>query len=52
VTGILHRAQLELEEVLGPERAAAVDPSALEVWNHVDLGQLEPAARAALERAR
>lgn len=52
VTGILHRAQLRLEGVLGPERAAAVDPSALEIWNHVDLGQLEPAARAALERGR
>ncbi|MFK7990815.1 MAG: hypothetical protein AB8I08_32650 [Sandaracinaceae bacterium] len=50
VTGILQRAQLDVEAVLGPERAAAVDPSALEIWNHVDLGQLEPAARAALAR--
>lgn len=52
VTGIMHRAQLRLEGVLGPERAADVDPSALEIWNHVDLGPLEPAARAALERRR
>lgn len=50
VTGILQRAQLDVETVLGPERAGAVDPSALEIWNHVDLGQLEPAARAALNR--
>jgi hypothetical protein len=52
VTGILHRAQLRLEGILGPERATDVDPSALEIWNHVDLGQLEPAARAAIERGR
>ncbi len=52
VTGIMHRAQLRLESVLGPERAAEVDPSALEVWNHVDLAQLEPAARAAMQAPR
>ena len=52
VTGILHRAQLRLESILGPERAAEVDPSALEIWNHVDLAQLEPAARSAIERSR
>jgi hypothetical protein len=51
VTGILHRAQLRLETILGPERAANVDPSALEIWNHVDLAQLEPAARSAIERS-
>lgn len=50
VTGILHRAQLRLEDVLGPDRAGAVEPSALEIWNHVDLAQLEPAARALAER--
>lgn len=50
VTGILHRAQVRVERVLGPERAAQVDPSALEIWNHVDLSRLEPAARAAIER--
>ncbi len=50
VTGILHRAQLRLEAIVGPERAAGVDPSALEIWNHVDLARLEPAARAALSR--
>lgn len=50
VTGILHRSQVQLEEILGGERAADVEPSALEVWNHVDLGRLEPAARAAAER--
>ncbi len=42
VTGILHRAQLRLEEIVGPERAATVDASALEIWNHVDLARLEP----------
>lgn len=52
VTGILHRAQLRLEEILGPERMAEVDPAAIEIWNHVDLTPLEPAARAAIERAR
>jgi hypothetical protein len=50
VTGILHRAQLRLEEIVGPERMTSVDPSALEIWNHVDLTALEPAARAAIER--
>lgn len=48
VTGILHRAQVRLEGVLGAERTAEVDPSALEIWNHVDLAQLEPAARSAM----
>ena len=52
VTGILHRAQVRIEEVLGPERTAEVDPSALEIWNHVDLAQLEPAARATVDRRR
>lgn len=52
VTGILHRAQLRLEGVLGPERAGGVDPSALEIWNHVDLAQLEPAARSAMQSPR
>jgi hypothetical protein len=52
VTGILHRAQLRIEALVGPERAANVDPSALEIWNHVNLGELEPAARAAAERTR
>ncbi len=52
VTGVLQRAQLRLEEIVGPERAASVDESALEIWNHVDLGQLEPAVREAVERGR
>lgn len=51
VTGILHRGQLRLEEIVGPERMQDVEESALEVWNHVDLGRLEPAARAATERS-
>jgi hypothetical protein len=52
VTGALERAQIRLEEVVGPERAAQIDPSALEIWNHVDLAQLEPAVRASVERSR
>lgn len=52
VTGILSNAQQELEALLGPERMGQTDPSALEIWNHVDLDRLEPAARAALERRR
>lgn len=52
VTGILADAQRNLEELLGPERMGQTDPSALEIWNHVDLDRLEPAARAALERRR
>lgn len=52
VTGILHRAQLRLEGLVGPERMEGVEPSALEIWNFVDLADLEPAARAAVERAR
>lgn len=51
VTGILHRAQTRVERLLGSERAAEVDASALEIWNHVDLSRLEPAARAAIGRA-
>ena len=51
VTGILHRAQLRVETVLGPERTGDIDPSALEIWNHVDLSQLEPAARSAMQAA-
>lgn len=52
VTGILHRAQVRLEEIVGPERMQDVETSAAEVWNHVDLERLEPAARVAVERAR
>lgn len=51
VTGILQTAQLELEGILGTERAGEVDESALEIWNHVDLELLEPAARSAMERS-
>lgn len=50
VTGILAQSQRRLETLLGPERMGQTDPSALEIWNHVDLDRLEPAARAALER--
>ena len=50
VTGILADAQRRMEALVGPERSASVDPSALEIWNHVDLDRLEPAARTALER--
>ncbi|MCB9598697.1 MAG: hypothetical protein H6719_38635 [Sandaracinaceae bacterium] len=48
VTGILHDAQLRLEGIVGPERLGDVDPSAIEIWNHVDLAQLEPAAQRAM----
>lgn len=48
VTGVLHRAQLRLEALVGPERMESVDPSALEIWNFIDLAELEPAARAAI----
>jgi hypothetical protein len=50
VTGILHRAQTELEALLGEDRLAGVDPDASAIWNYVDLERLEPAARVALER--
>jgi hypothetical protein len=50
VTGIMASSQRRLEALLGPERMGQTDPSALEIWNHVDLDRLEPAARAALER--
>lgn len=50
VTGILHRAQLRLEEIVGPERMANVHASALEIWNFIDLAELEPAARATFGR--
>lgn len=52
VTGILERAQARVEGIVGPERMGAVDPSALEIWNYVDLAQLEPAARDAVEQLR
>jgi hypothetical protein len=52
VTGILHQAQVRLEEILGPERMTGVDPAAIEIWNHVDLTPLEPAARDAIDRVR
>lgn len=51
VTGILHRAQRQLEAVVG-ERMQRLEPEAAEIWNYVDLDRLEPAARAAMERAR
>ena len=51
VTGILHRAQLRLEGIVGPERVGQIDPAAMEIWNHVDLAQLEPAAEAAMRSA-
>ena len=49
VTGVLHEAQLELQRVVG-ERANSIDPEALQIWNYIDLDQLEPAARAAIDR--
>jgi hypothetical protein len=50
VTGILAEAQGRLGTILG-DRSGGVEPSALEVWNHIDLSRLEPAARQALEGA-
>lgn len=50
VTGILHRGQLEIEALVGSERLANIEPSALEIWNYVDLDQLERAARSAARR--
>ena len=50
VTGILQTGQLRLEALLGTERSEAVDASALEIWNHIDLELLEPAARGVMER--
>ena len=52
VTGILHRAQEQLEAIVGAERLESVEPDALKIWNYVDLDRLEPAAQAAMERAR
>ncbi len=52
ITGILRTAQLQLEGIVGDERADGVDESAMEIWNHIDLELLEPAARSAMERAR
>ena len=49
MTGVLHEAQLELQRVVG-ERATGIDSEALEIWNYIDLDQLEPAARAAIDR--
>ena len=47
LTGIMHQAQLRIEAIVG-ESASEVEPSALEIWNHVDLAQLEPAAASAM----
>ncbi len=52
VTGILYDAQLRLEEIVGEDRMHEVEPSAIQIWNHVDLRRLEPAARAAADRLR
>jgi hypothetical protein len=41
VSGILFEAQKELDATVG-ERAEDVDPSALEIWNYVDVEQWRP----------
>lgn len=47
LTGILYEGQLELNDLLGP--GAQVDPSAQEIWNHIDLEGLRPAVEAAMD---
>lgn len=47
LTGILYEGQMQLNDVLGPD--AQVDPSAQEIWNHIDLEGLRPAVEAAME---
>jgi hypothetical protein len=41
VSGILYEVQTELDALIG-DRADVVDPSALEIWNYVDLEQWRP----------
>jgi hypothetical protein len=41
VSGILYEGQKELDAVVG-EESEGVDPSALEIWNYVDLEQWRP----------
>lgn len=36
-SGILYDAQVEVDELIGEEGLDQVDPSAREVWNHIDL---------------
>jgi hypothetical protein len=47
VSGILYEAQKELDGVVG-EQADAIDPSALEIWNYVDVEQWRPYVEAQL----
>jgi hypothetical protein len=46
-TGIMYEAQKELETILG-ERTESVEPEAMQVWNHVDVKRLRPAAEKLL----
>ncbi len=48
-TGIMYEAQRELETILG-ERAESVEPEAMQVWNHVDVKRLRPAAEKLLPK--
>jgi hypothetical protein len=53
VSGIMFEGQKELDAIVG-EAADAVDPSAMEVWNYVDVERWRPVLeehRPALERA-
>lgn len=47
VSGILYDAQVELDEIIGPEAVEEVDPSAREVWNYVDLDTFRDTVEAA-----
>ncbi len=49
VSGILLDGQKELESIVG-EAAEDVDPSAMEVWNYVDIEQWRPAIEEQLKK--
>ena len=42
VTGILHDGQVELEDALGPDAVAKVDPEARRIWNFTTLEAMRP----------
>lgn len=50
VSGILYDAQTAMDDVIGEEAVSEVDPSAREVWNHVDLESFRDAVERADEK--
>jgi len=47
VSGILYDAQLNVDEIIGPDAVASVEPDSREVWNYIDMESFRGAVESA-----